>query len=96
MRRRLPPIEHVATKVSGPDMQSFIIKLWIEKASERAGAAVWRGYITHVPSGERRYLENLDEITAFITPYLKAMGVRFGVWRRVRRMFARSRGQMRG
>jgi hypothetical protein len=81
----------VATHLSEPDVQSFIIKLWIEKASERAGAAVWRGYITHVPSGRRRYLKDLDEITAFITPYLKAMGVRVGMWGRVRRIFARTR-----
>lgn len=65
-------------------MHSFIVKLWIEKASEKAGAASWRGYITHVPGGERRYLKDLSEITAFITPHLQVLGVRVGVWKRVR------------
>lgn len=72
-------------------MHSFIIKLWIEKAPERRGRAVWRGQITHVPSGARRYLKDLSEITAFITPYLETLGVRLGMWRRVRRWLRRPR-----
>ncbi len=71
--------------MSEPDVQSFIIKLWTEESAERRQAATWRGYITHVPSGERRYLKELGDITAFITPYLEAVGVRTGVWRRVGR-----------
>jgi hypothetical protein len=71
-------------------VHSFIIKLWIEKASERAGAASWRGYITHVPGGERRYLKDLSEITAFITPHLQALGVKVGMWGRVRRWLDRA------
>lgn len=71
-------------------MQSFIIKLWIEKASEQGGAANWRGYITHVPGGERRYLKDLSEITAFITPHLQGLGVRVGVWWRVRSWLGRA------
>jgi hypothetical protein len=55
---------------------SFIVKIWLEETAEEAGRATWRGHITHVPSGERRYLKKLDEITAFIRPYLQEMGVR--------------------
>jgi hypothetical protein len=55
---------------------SFIIKIRLEETAEEAGRATWRGHITHVPSGERRYLKKLDEIMAFIRPYLQEMGVR--------------------
>lgn len=58
---------------------SFIIKIWLEETAEEASRATWRGNITHVPSGERRYVEDLDEIIVFIMPYLDRMGVKFGV-----------------
>lgn len=63
-------------ELSKIDTQSFIVKIWLEETAEEAGRATWRGHITHVPSNERRYLKNLDEIESFITPYLKKMGVR--------------------
>lgn len=61
---------------------SFIIKIWLEETVEEAGRAMWRGHITHVPDSERRYLKNLDGISAFITPYLHEMGVKLAMrWR---------------
>jgi len=56
---------------------SFIIKIWLEESADEVNRATWRGHITQVPSGERRYLVNLDEIKIFILPYLEEMGVRF-------------------
>ncbi|MCP4428739.1 MAG: hypothetical protein GY803_30000 [Chloroflexi bacterium] len=50
---------------------SFIIKVWREENDRPA----WRGHITHVPSGERRYLQELNGIIAFIIPYLREMGI---------------------
>ena len=55
---------------------SFIIKLWLEETAEDAGRPVWRGHVTHVPSGERRYLQNLDGILAFVAPYLEVKDVK--------------------
>lgn len=55
---------------------SFIVKLWLEEIVEETGRAIWRGHITHVPSGERRYLKGLDGITAFVAPYLEQMAVK--------------------
>jgi len=55
---------------------SFIVKVWTEEAADEAGQGVWRGHITHVPSGDRRYIKGLDEIAAFIARYLKEMGAR--------------------
>jgi hypothetical protein len=64
---------------------SFIIKIWLERIASEGGPAVWRGHITHVPGGERRYIKEMDDILVFIIPYLESMGVRFGSRRRVRR-----------
>jgi hypothetical protein len=58
------------------ETHSFIVKLWLEETAEEAGRDVWRGHITHVPSGERRYLKNLDAIETFIAPYLNRMGLK--------------------
>jgi hypothetical protein len=71
--------------VSEYDPHSFIIKVWIEETAEEAGRATWRGHITHVPGGERRYIDNLDDIIAFVSHYLTGMGVRFGLRARVSR-----------
>ena len=66
----------------------------IEETPEGAGQAVWRGHITHVPSGRRRYVKDLDDILAFIAPYLEAVGVEFGFWWRVRLWLKRWKPQM--
>lgn len=70
---------------------SFIVKIWLEEPAGGNRRATWRGHITHVPSGERRYLKNLWQIVAFIAPYLIAMGVKLNLslriqeWRQRRR-----------
>jgi hypothetical protein len=81
------PSSHVAED-SSLDMfeantHPFIVKVWLEETAAEAGRAKWRGYITHVPSGERRYVEHLEEIDAFIAFYLEEMGVDLDLGRRV-------------
>ena len=61
------------------NVHSFIVKVWFEEEATKNSDATWHGYITHVPSGKKCYLKNLGEITAFIEPYLKAMGNRSGL-----------------
>ena len=53
---------------------SFIVKLWLEEIAQETDQMVWRGHITHVPSGTRRYVSALDQITEFIAPYLTEPG----------------------
>lgn len=67
---------------------SFIVKIWLEEPAENHHKGKWRGHITHVPGGERRYLKSLGEIAAFIAPYLVTMGVRLDVYSRLRARFA--------
>ena len=75
-------VNGIVTDLPEANTHSFIAKVWLEETVEEAGRAIWRGHVTHVPSGERRYLQNLDDITAFIAPYLEEMGVKLGLlWR---------------
>jgi len=61
---------------------SFIVKVWLEDATEEVGKVRWRGHVTHVPSGERRYVEDLSEISTLLASYLGSMKVRLGLrWR---------------
>ena len=68
-----------------PASQSFIIKVWIEEKSSASSQDVWRGHIVAVSNGEKRYLQDLDDIPDFIAPYIEDMGVGLGVGQRIRR-----------
>jgi hypothetical protein len=74
---------------------SFIVKIWLEEPADDDRKGRWRGHITHVPGGERRYLEGLGEIVAFIVPYLMSMGVRLNPFWRLRSMLRSSSGSIR-
>jgi hypothetical protein len=65
--------------------QSFIVKIWTEGEAGKVGRVVWRGQITHVPSGERRYLTDLDQVASFISKFLREMGVKTERFGRLRR-----------
>lgn len=69
----------------------FVVRVWLEEIASKSRGATWRGHITHVPSGERRYLNNLDEATAFIARYLEEMGVKFGIGWRVKQWLKRQK-----
>jgi len=66
------------------NVHSFIVKVWLEEINQ-SGRAIWRGHITHVPGGERRYVRALSEIVAFIAPYLHTMGVEMGIRQRIKK-----------
>ena len=53
---------------------TFIVKIWIEE-NDLEVEKVWRGSITQVTSGTKKYVKNLDEIKLFIDQYLKSMGI---------------------
>lgn len=54
-----------------PGVHSFIIKIWLEELSEETGQVEWHGHITHVPSGERVYLRELEDTLVFIRSCLE-------------------------
>jgi hypothetical protein len=53
---------------------SFVIRIWLEEPEDGVGTPRWRGHITHSLTGERRYLQDLDDVSAFIAPYIAEMG----------------------
>lgn len=63
-----------------PHTQSFILKIWLEEDQASAADTIWRGHITHVPGGEKRYVQSLADIDRFIVQYLRRLGVRIE-WR---------------
>ena len=81
----------VSMEIYEASTHPFIVKIWLEETAEEAGRAVWRGHITHVLSGQRRYLKDLDDILVFIAPYLETMGVDLGPFWRIRRWFKQGR-----
>lgn len=48
---------------------SFVVRIWLEEDDR----ATWRGHITHVPSGDRQYVERLADIVDFIARYVDGM-----------------------
>ena len=53
---------------------SFVIKIWLEEEKDSPGREKWRGHITYVNTKEKRYVERLAEITAFIAGHLVTAG----------------------
>jgi hypothetical protein len=66
-----------------PNTHSFVVKVWSE-ATGASPAVVWRGQITHVPSGEQRSIHELSEIGVFLSPYLEQLGAKPRWWWRLR------------
>lgn len=71
------------------DPHVFIVRIWYERREIADAKPEWRGVIEHVPSGERRYLKDLEAISAFIAPYLNQMGVKPGIGERLNRWLSR-------
>jgi hypothetical protein len=84
-----PSSEDAGTNGIEPNTHSFIVKIWLEETAKEAGLARWRGHITHVPSGDRRYLKDLDDVPAFMAPYLEKMNVHLGFRWKIRQWLHR-------
>lgn len=54
---------------------SFIVRVWLERRELVGKKPNWRGVIEHIPTGERRGLKNLFDITSFVQKYLQLLGV---------------------
>ena len=67
------------------DSHSFVVKIWLVELSDADGRITWRGQVTHVPSGQRTYFTDLDELTTCLSSYLKQWGVKPPWFKAVRR-----------
>jgi hypothetical protein len=70
-------VNTVYSEIYEGNTHPFIVRIWTEETATESGQVVWRGYITHVPSGKSQYFQTLNAIVDFIVPYLEAMGVKF-------------------
>jgi hypothetical protein len=61
----------------------FMTKIWLEESADQGEKARWRGHITYISTGERRYIESLYDVIAFIRPYLEGMGVKTNLTSRI-------------
>ena len=57
------------------ERRSFILKIWLEEVETSARGARWRGHITQVETGEKRYVECLRDISTFLQAHLAVIGV---------------------
>jgi hypothetical protein len=60
----------VWSELGASETHSFVIKVWCEEPAHDPIPALWRGHITHVPSGRRQYFQDLTVVLSFVGPYL--------------------------
>jgi hypothetical protein len=61
---------------SDQNTQVFIVRLWCEHREIEGAAPEWRVMIEHVPTGDRRYLRRVTEITDFMKHYMRTIDPR--------------------
>ena len=59
------------------DTQVFIVRIWREPREIEGALAEPRGMVEIIPSGERKYFQDLDELTNVIRRALEALGWQF-------------------
>jgi hypothetical protein len=63
--------------------QIFIVRVWLEPRELEGAAPQLRGTIEHVPSGMRRSVKALTEITDFVRVWLPETTRQPNVWGRL-------------
>ena len=56
------------------ESQVFIIRIWREPREIPGATPLIRGVISHLNSGNEKYLKGLDQILKFVRPYQEALG----------------------
>lgn len=51
---------------------SFVVRIWTEELPSSDHVPLWRGHLTAIPEGERRYFKNISEIPDLIIAFLKS------------------------
>lgn len=72
-----------------PNRHVFILRIWREPREIKGAELEWRGVIEHVPTGERRYFNELNDVVDFLRPYLLQMGHKPDVYWRLRQWLRR-------
>ncbi len=61
------------------DTQVFILRIWREKRDTTGVEPLLRGVIENLPSRQKRYVKNKEEIMEFISIHLQKIGLTFEV-----------------
>jgi hypothetical protein len=62
--------------LSDQNSQVFIVRLWRERREIEGAAPEWRVMIEHVPTGDRRYLRRVTEISGFMKHHIRTVDPR--------------------
>lgn len=71
------------------DRHAFVIRLWREPREVDDDGRLWRGTIEHIPSGDRRAVTEMADITGFIDEHLDILARRRQWQRTVRAWLSR-------
>jgi hypothetical protein len=66
------PAKKIYQKGCLKGMHTFVVRFWLEPSEIKESLPEWRGVIEHITSCQHRYIRDLDEISAFISPFLKS------------------------
>jgi hypothetical protein len=64
--------------------RSFIVRCRAESPPPGEGREGWLCQVIQVPSGERHYIRDLDQLVDFLAPYLRDAGARLPPYWRFR------------
>ena len=56
------------------DAQAFLVRIWVEEPEAEGADAVWRGHVTKLPDGDRRYVDSIEGICGVIADLLQMEG----------------------
>lgn len=49
----------------------FSVKIWLEEPATATSPTLWRGHVTNLMSGERRYFQSLVQLDAYIEQFIE-------------------------
>ena len=78
-----------------PAIHSFIVKIFVDGSMQGSKSGEWHGHITHVQSGEKGYLNDLDDIGDFMQPFLPKRRLSGKLKSRIKRLLGTSFGKYR-
>jgi hypothetical protein len=52
------------------ETHSFVIRLWRENRELPGATAVWRGWVEHIPTGQRHYFQDSKRLYDIVFDYL--------------------------
>lgn len=63
-------------------IHSLIVKIWRKDDASTTPQSTWHGQVTHVPSGDRVYAQDPNELLTIVAAHLRKLGVRLAAcWR---------------